>query len=284
MELSSARFPYLQWKQHSPTNGVEHTAKTRGYQVSFAFTEESAEQQTRDMNRLRADHVNGMIIFPLSDVSYDESIWQLHSDGVPFVLVDRYFPDLNSDYVSSDNLGGAYRATEHLIILGHTQIGFCYASFGTLRTTSVRDRYEGYQRALAEYGIPFDESLVFQRDTTQTRNLYLDYLAQENRPTAIFASHDHEAGEVIRAASLLGISTPEDLAVVGFDNAQFAAYTNPPLTTIAQPARDVGLHAADLLISRIEGNRSPAKHIELPTNLVVRESCGVKLRVKALSK
>ncbi|MEO8397376.1 MAG: substrate-binding domain-containing protein, partial [Chloroflexota bacterium] len=77
---------------------------------------------------------------------------------------------------------------------------------------------------------------------------------------------------------------PEELAVVGFDNAQFAAYTTPPLTTIAQPARDVGLHAADLLISRMEGNRGPAKHIELPTNLVVRESCGVKLRVKALPK
>ncbi len=265
-------------------SGVEYTAKARGYQVSFAFTEESADQQTRDINRLRADHVAGMIIFPLSDVSYDESIWKLHADGVPFVLVDRYFPDLNTDYVTSDNLGGAYRATEHLIILGHTRIGFCYASFGTTQTTSVRDRYEGYRRALAEYGIPYDETLVFQRDTVQTRNLYLDYLTRPNRPTAIFVSHDHEAGEALRAASQLGISTPEELAVVGFDNAQFAAYTNPPLTTIAQPAREVGMHAADLLISRLEGNRGPAKHIELPTNLVVRESCGVKLRIKALPK
>ncbi len=262
-------------------SGVEHIAKTRGYQVSFAYTEESSEQQTRDIARLRDDQVAGMIIYPLSDVTHDQAIWQLHADGVPFVLVDRYFDGLNADYVSSDNTGGGFRATEHLIILGHTHIGFVHASTGTLLTSSVRDRFEGYRRALAEYGLPYDEALVFQRDFKYNGNQYAEFLARPDRPSAIFGSNDREAGEVIRAAHQLGIATPDDLAVVGFDNVQFAAYINPPLTTIAQPARDIGLNAADLLISRIEGKRGPAKHIELPTNLVVRESCGVRLHIKA---
>lgn len=265
-------------------SGIEYAAKARGYQVSFAFTEESAEEQTRDINHLRADHVAGMIIFPLSDITYDEAIWKLRDDGVPFVLIDRYFPDLQSDYVTSDNIGGGYRATEHLIILGHTRIAFCHPSFGTPTTTSVRDRYLGYRQALEEYGIPYDESLIFQRDAEQKHLPYIEYLSQPDRPTAIFTSHDHEAAEVFRAAMQLGIRLPEELAVVGFDNVEFSAFMNPPLTTIAQPSRDIGLRAVDLLISRLEGSRSPIKHIELPTNLVVRESCGVKLRVRAVQK
>jgi GntR family transcriptional regulator of arabinose operon len=265
-------------------SGVEYAAKARGYQVSFAFTEESAEEQARDINHLRADHVAGMIIFPLTDITYDEAIWKLRDDGVPFVLIDRYFPDLQSDCVTSDNVGGGYRATEHLIILGHTRIAFCHASFGTLTTTSVRDRHIGYRKALEEYGIPYDEALVFQHDSARKHLPYVDFLSQPDRPTAIFTSHDHEAAEVIRAANQLGIHLPEELAVVGFDNVEFSAYMNPPLTTIAQPSRDVGLRAADLLISRIEGNRSPARHIEIPTNLVVRESCGVKGRIRAVQK
>jgi DNA-binding LacI/PurR family transcriptional regulator len=265
-------------------SGVEHAAKARGYQVSFAFTEESAEEQARDINHLRADHVDGMIVFPLSDITYDEAIWRLRDDGVPFVLIDRYFPDLESDYVTSDNLGGGYRATEHLIILGHTRIAFCHPSFGTLTTTSVRDRYLGYRKALEEYGIPYDDSLLFQSDRTRGFAPNVEYLSQPNRPTAIFTSHDHEAAQVFRAAIQLGIRLPEELAVVGFDNVEYSAYLNPALTTIAQSSRDVGLRAADLLISRLEGSRAPVQHIEVPTNLVVRESCGVRGRIRAVQK
>src|SRR5215204_692503 len=89
--------------------GVEHAAKSRGYQVSFAYAEESQEELDRDIGRLRADNIAGMIIFPVSDATYDESIWQLAADRVPFVLVDRYFPDLDTDYVVADNQGGGYR-------------------------------------------------------------------------------------------------------------------------------------------------------------------------------
>jgi DNA-binding LacI/PurR family transcriptional regulator len=262
--------------------GVEHAAKSRGYQVSFAYAEESLEQQDRDINRLREDRVAGLIIFPVSDATYDESIWRLQADGVPFVLVDRYFPDLDCDYVLADNDGGGYRATEHLIILGHTRIGFVHSSKGTLLTTSVRDRWRGYRRALQEYGCPYDETLVYQQAPTPAEGeAYSDLLSRPDRPSAVFAVNDAVAVDLMRAAQRHGLRLPEDLALVGFDNLNYAAHLSPPLTTVAQPRLDLGLRAGNLLINRIEGQGGPPRQIELPTSLVVRESCGARLRVRA---
>jgi GntR family transcriptional regulator, arabinose operon transcriptional repressor len=263
--------------------GVEHAAKSRGYQVSFAYAEESLEELDRDINRLRADNIAGMIIFPVSDASYDESIWRLAADRVPFVLVDRYFPDLDSDYVVADNLGGGYRATEHLLILGHRRVGFVYSSKGTLLTTSVRDRWQGYRRALLEYGQLYDEQLVFQwphRSNTDPAGASDHLLLREGGPTAIFAVSDAVALELLQAAQRVGLRVPEDLALVGFDDLSFAAHLSPPLTTIAQPRLDVGLRAGHLLINRIEGQGTSPRHIDLPTSLIVRESCGARLQVR----
>ncbi len=263
--------------------GVEYAAKSRGYQVTFAYTEESAEQQTNDINRLRADGVTGLIIYPLSNMAYSEAIWKLDDDHIPFVLIDRYFPDLDTDYVTSDNFSGAYRATEHLIILGYNRISFCYSHTGTLATTSVRDRFEGYCKALEEYGLPYDESLVIEhpRLLKGMPDPYVEFLTRAERPDAIVASVDYEAVNLMKAAQQVGLRIPEDLALVGFDNLRFTAHWNPPLTTVAQSCRDMGAQAVDLIIKRIEGQRGPKRHIELPVNLIVRESCGVKLRVRA---
>ena len=263
--------------------GVEHAAKSRGYQVSFAYAEESLDELDRDIARLRADNVAGMIIFPVSDSTYDEAVWRLAADRVPFVLVDRYFPDLDSDYVVADNVGGGYRATEHLLILGHSRVGFVYSSKGTLLTTSVHDRWQGYRRALHEYGQPYDETLVFEWSegsgpggSTPSDQLML----REGRPSAIFAVSDGVALDLLRATQRLGLRVPEDLALVGFDDLNFAAHLSPPLTTVAQPRMDVGLRAGHLLINRIEGQGVSPRHIELPTSLIVRESCGARLRVR----
>jgi GntR family transcriptional regulator, arabinose operon transcriptional repressor len=267
--------------------GVEHAAKSRGYQVSFAYSEESLEELDRDIDRLRAGNVAGMIIFPVSDATYDESIWRLAAEQVPFVLVDRYFPNLDSDYVVADNLGGGYRATEHLLILGHRRIGFVYSAKGSLLTTSVRDRWQGYRRALLEYGQPYDERLVFQwpaRSPSDPIGASDHLLLREGGPSAIFAVNDAVALELLQAAQRVGLRVPEDVALVGFDDLSFAAHLNPPLTTVAQPRMDIGLRAGHMLINRIEGQRNLTRHLNLPTSLIVRETCGARLRVRRQNK
>jgi DNA-binding LacI/PurR family transcriptional regulator len=260
--------------------GVENAAKSRGYQVSFAYTEQRHEEQIRDIARLRADRVGGLIIFPISDVTSDQSIAELQAAGMPVVLVDRYLSDLDTDYVVPDNAGGGYRATEHLIILGHTRIGFIYGNMDTLLTTSVRDRCAGYRRALETYGLRGDHPAIVQlpwAGAPDAATRYEAFLAQPDRPTAIFAVNDEIALFLMQMAQRSGLRVPEDLAIVGFDDLNFAEHVNPPLTTVSQPRMDVGLRAGNLLINRIEGQGGPKKHIELPTSLVVRASCGARL-------
>jgi len=292
--------------------GVEQAAKSHGYSVSFTYAEGNQEQQARDIGRLRGNHVLGMIIYLTGDSIYDASIQQLQADHVPLVLIDRYIPDLAIDYVGVDNVGGGYRATEHLLILGHRRIGFIYSYEETLQTTSVYERWQGYCKALQKYGAPYDEALVvpdlnpsyqaaewpagsvlndeilvipdFRQMQTDTHEGLVGFLERPDRPSAIFAVNDYVALDVMQAAKAIHLRIPEELAVVGFDDMGFAAHVHPPLTTIMQPFIDIGLRAGALLISRIEGIVGVPKHIELPTNLVIRESCGAQLHVqRALS-
>ena len=263
--------------------GVEQAAKSHGYSVSFTYAEGDQEQQARDIARLRANHVLGMIIYPIGDTTHDASIQRLQIDHVPLVLMDRYFPDLEIDYVGLDNAGGGYRATEHLLILGRRRIGFVFSHEETLQTTSVYERWQGYCKALQKYGVPYDETLVvpnLRQLQMATHEALIEFLERPDRPGAIFAVNDYVALDVMQAAKAIHLHIPEDLAVVGFDDLEFAAHVTPPLTTIVQPFLDIGLRAGTLLINRIEGIAGASKHIELPTNLLIRESCGAQLHVK----
>jgi len=265
--------------------GVEQAAKSHGYNVSFTYSEGDQEQQARDIDRLRTNHILGVIIWPTGDTTYDASIQQLQADHIPVVLMDRYFPGLAIDYVGSDNVGAGYRATEHLLILGHRRIGFVFEREETLQTTSVHERWQGYCKALQQYEVPYDETLVvpdLRQLPTGAHEGLLEFLQRPDRPGAIFAVNDYIALDVLKAAKAMHLRIPEDLAIVGFDDLEFAAHVNPPLTTMAQQFVDIGLRAGTLLISRIEGIAGPPKHIELPTNLIIRESCGAQLHVKKI--
>ncbi len=263
--------------------GVEQAAKSHGYHISFTYTEENQEQQARDIVRLLADHISGLIIFPLSNTLRDESVWRLQAEHVPFVLIDRYFPDLQCSYVGADNFAGGYRATEHLLILGHTRISFVNPHPENLLTTSVHDRWQGYRHALATYGVPYDETLVSPQtsmSTIEAQKYYIELMTRADRPDAIFAANDFVALSLLRAAQTCSVRIPEEIALVGFDDLGFAAQLHPALTTVAQPFMDIGLRAGTLLISHITGQVVTPGRIELPTNLVVRESCGAQLHIK----
>lgn len=263
--------------------GVEQAIKLHGYSVNFSYSEGSQEQQARDIARLRAHQVVGMIIYPAGDIVHDAAIEQLSKEHIPFVLIDRYIPELETDYVGVANTSGAYRATEHLLILGHKRIAFVFMHHETLLTTSVQERWQGYCKALKKYGIAYDETLVatdYGFGPQRAKQGIIELLQHPDRPSAIFAVNDYVALDVLHVAHTLNIRVPDDLAIVGFDDESFAAYTHPPLTTLAQPFLDIGLRAGTLLMSRLEGVAGPPKHIELPTSLIVRESCGARLHVQ----
>lgn len=263
--------------------GVEQAAKLRGYEVSLSFADNSQEQQSHDIEQLKANGVAGIILFPVDNATKDETLMQLKVSGTHLVLVDRYLPDLDTDYVVSDNMGGAYRVTEHLIILGHTRIAFAYSNAANLQTSSVHERWLGYRKALMRYELPFDESLIIPDlplPPPVAPNSYDSLFLPGQLPSAIFAVNDTVALALLQAAQRQGVRVPEDLALVGFDDLSFASYLTPPLTTVAQVRNEIGVRAANLLINRIEGQVYPFQHIEIPTNLIIRDSCGARLYVK----
>jgi LacI family transcriptional regulator len=190
---------------------------------------------------------------------------------MPVVVVDRELPGAHVDLVVTDNAGGGWSATRHLIDLGHQRIGYITAPSDL---TLSEYRSTGYRKALEEAGIAADESLVvrgdfdFKSGYRAARQL----LANDNQPTAIFASNDIMAIGAICAAVESGLQVPQDLSVVGYDDIPLASYSNPPLTTIAQPNYDMGVRAASLLLERLHDPGRPSQRIVLDVELRIRRS------------
>jgi LacI family transcriptional regulator len=197
--------------------------------------------------------------------------------GQPVVAVDPHVGGWNVPTVDSQNFEGAVAATEHLIALGHRRIGFLA---GRPDLESARRREAGYRAALEAAGIPFDPELVriggFREELAEAPAR--EFLTMPDRPTAVFAANDNSAIQVMRTAAELGLRIPEDLSVVGFDNIPDSALADPPLTTVDQSVQDLGHAAMEILIDLIRHperarEREPI-HVTLPTELVVRRSCG----------
>lgn len=218
---------------------------------------------------------------------------ELHASGYPVVMLDdQMIPTGTTPWVGADNRTGAYTAVKHLLQLGHRRIGHIKGRIGY---ECSEDRYRGYCDALEEAGIEIDTTLVVQGDflvsggAACARQLF----ALADPPTAIFAASDDMASGVLLAAGEVGIRVPEAVALVGFDNTAPAAFTSPPLTTIAQPFYEMGRRATTLLLDAINARRQPAPSWHttqrepapvrefLPTQLVVRASCGASRRVLA---
>jgi GntR family transcriptional regulator of arabinose operon len=269
-------------------NGAEAGARDRGYALIISYMGQDDKTEMQVMQRLKNQNVRGFVIFPRNFVSYDEAIWQLFEEGFPFVLIDRYFPDLPSSFVGIDNFKAAYSAVEYLIKLGHRAIGF--ATSPDPYTTTIRDRFSGYQAVLRDHGIIPDEKWLCPSSTSYVSPIYTEqgeiketgfyrtFFKQKTLPTAIFAINDHTAFLVYNAAKSEGIKVPTDLALIGFDNDEFARFNEVPLTTIAQPFSEMGARAASLLIDKLRGVGSGLEQVLLPTRLVIRQSCGEALK------
>ncbi len=193
----------------------------------------------------------------------------------PIVAVDPHLGGSAIPTVAAQNYEGALIATNHLLGLGHRRIGFLA---GRSDLESARKREAGYRSALEAAGIAFDPDLVaageYTEETAAAPARALLQLA--DRPTAIFAANDLSAIQVLRTAGELGLSVPDDVSIVGFDNIPESAMTEPPLTTVDQSIQTLGAEAVRILIERIErpDGDTATHHVTLPTALVTRRSTG----------
>jgi LacI family transcriptional regulator len=191
--------------------------------------------------------------------------------GTPVVAVDPHTGPSHLPTIDSDNLRGAQLATEHLLELGHRRIAFLS---GRPDLQSAELRKTGYLRALTAAGIEPDEELIrigaYDPEISAASARAL--LTGPDRPTAVFAANDISAIATVGAARELGLSVPDDLSVVGFDNVPESALCRPPLTTVDQPIREMGHRAIRMLIALINGDEVGRTHVTLDTGLVVRHS------------
>lgn len=252
--------------------GISERSIERGYFVSLSLI--SAETAEAINDRILNGRVFDGYILITQEVT-DLVIPALQGRNVPLVLIGR---DPDHPHISSidvDNLDGAYKATAHLIGMGHRRVA---AILGNMHLSETVDRLEGYRRALADAGLEPDDSLIAVGNYSEKTgfDVMQGWLDQGEPPRAVFCASDAIATGALLALYKAGLAVPDAVAVVGFDDVPGARYTAPPLTTIHQPIYEKGEQAADIIIDQIEGRRRDVVHARLPAELVVRESCGFR--------
>jgi LacI family transcriptional regulator len=250
--------------------GIDTELQLSGYDLMLYTTHRTPVLEADYVANLAQGMVDGLLlVIPRNPQDY---IGILTARHFPFVLIDHqgFGPDCAA--VGAANWQGAYNATEYLIQLGHKRIGFIT---GWMDLGAAVDRLEGYRAALWANHISYDETLVRQ-STFQQLDGYksaTELLTSPEPPTAIFASNDMMAFGVMDAVRESGQRIPEDISVIGFDDIPQAGIIHPALTTVRQPLHNMGSVAAQMLLDLLKHPDFPPKRIELPTGLVVRDSC-----------
>ena len=251
------------------TLGVQEYADQKNIKVVLGNSYYKYSQEENLVKVLRESQVDGLIITTTN--LKGEILKSLADENFPFVLL---FSTVKSGPISAvgiDNYRGGYLATEHLISLGHKRI--CMVAGNFSMTDRSFHRWHGYKKCLRDNGIPYDKELLVQTDYSLSggRDSIKKLLSLASPPTAVFCSNDYIAIGAIKGAREMGLSLPKDLSIVGFDDMQTASYMVPALTTIRQPAKEMGQRAAKLLLQMIEKESKPVQDM-MESTLIVRES------------
>ncbi len=241
------------------------------YSVTLATTRDLAAIECVKIVDLLGWHVDGLIIVPCQETMDPSQFWSLWHSKTPFVLLDRLFPDTPFHSVTTDDYAGAALAVEHLLSIGRTRIARVGGPL-TVYTNRLRDR--GWTETLLRAGIIPEPSYAIDVPTTlEGGRQAVRMLVECNlRPDALFCLSDRVAAGAIEECHRLGIRIPDEMALVGYADLELSFMLRIPLTTVRQPRREVGLAAANRLLSLINGETPETAAQVFPVELVVRES------------
>ncbi len=268
--------------------GIQEVANSTDCNLIIQSSNGSIDKENMNIEYALRHHVDGVIIFPNWGKANIDVLYRMKEAQIPFVLIDRYFKDFDTDYVVVDNKRGAFEMTKYLIDLGHKKIAHLYGTEG-----SANDgRLEGYRDALASAGIVCRPEYVvkinmdmrlngndrFEPDKQGGYESMKQLITLKEPPTAVFAGNDYQAIGAMQAIKDAGLNVPGDISVAGFDDLKFSSLLETPLTTVRQPKKKIGAGAFKILLDKMSGKGSsnPVKLV-LDTEIVARESCaGVK--------
>lgn len=219
---------------------------------------------------LREKQVDGVILMCVVKPDFVE---RLRSLKINAILIDPQINTNDFNQVHIDNEHGAFEAVQHLINSGHKRIGFIS---GELHRLSFAQRFKGYKKALKFHNIPFDKELVQSGGLEKGYDHVTKLLQLQNRPTAIFSANDINAIYGYKAITDLGLSVPDDVSVIGFDDIELAKMASPPLTTVRVYKEELGSIAVRMLLQKINDDLDKSMTTLVPTKLVKRESVSNK--------
>jgi len=254
---------------------AEEVARRSSYRVILCDTRADLAVERDVIEELIAHRVEGIVIAPVSDRSKPH-LARLDRFGVPFVLIDRTVTGIECDAVVGDSAGGAQQLVEHLVGLGHRRVGLIVEKY---EVSTARERRHGYESALRTVGLHPDPELVVEAtpDPQGGFDGMSRLLSGDDPPSAVFAVNNLVALGAIEAVRGAGLEVPGDVALVCFDDIEFASRLYPFLTALEQPAETFGTLATQVLLERIHGRGSSHEHVVvLPGRLTVRKSCGAR--------
>ncbi|OPA75202.1 LacI family transcriptional regulator [Paenibacillus selenitireducens] len=248
---------------------IEDSAQLLGYNLVISSTDNELSKEERYVNVLRQKRVDGIIL--ATGARSDSIVKQLLKQKLPIAVIAREMPSFVVDTVLVDDFLGGYLATSHLIELGHRRIAVIAEDLGVM---SSRERVRGYKQALEESGIAYEDRLVVVSPfhVQGGKETATELLRGPLKPTAIFACNDLLAIGVVQAVREQGMSVPQDVSVVGFDNTLLATIIDPSLTTVAQPIQEMGRQIVQLITQEIDGSKPNKQRLVLLPELVIRNS------------
>lgn len=267
-EISHSFFPEV-------IRGIEEVTYQKHYQLILTHSAEQADREQKAIETLRSQRVDGIMVSCSQSTTDFEFYQELESNVVPLVFYDRCIDDIGFSCISVDDKEGAKKITQHLIGHGYKRIAHLKGAQGI---SIGRKRLEGFKEAMTENGLEIIDELIVEASLQENGGYeamsQILNLPKEKWPRAVFAVNDPAAFGAIEAIREKGLSIPEDIAIVGFSDDIRAELLPVPLTTIHQPAYEVGKQAAHKLLSLIEDENEGRENIEVLTELRIRSSCG----------
>jgi LacI family transcriptional regulator len=249
---------------------VERECAKAGYTLLVSETNEDQENEIRSVNDLYSRGIDGLIIAPVQNS--DEHIRDLRDKNFPFVLIDRCFEDIETNYVISDNEKAAYNAIVHLIELGHKRIAFLSSR---REIYPVYKRLIGYKKAIADFKLHETEELIAGTGFTLENGFQstLQLLSLPNPPTAMLSSGNVITIGAMQAILEKGLSIPEDISLIAFTDTIYSPYLVCPMTTISHSVQEIGNKAFEILLSNMTTeNSTPCSKIIIETEFTKRNS------------
>lgn len=260
-------------------HAINVEAVKRGYTVLLASSDDNPCLELDVIKTFYERRVDGIVLSPTID-SEKHSVPFLERQHIPVVYIDR-MPATDGDWVGTENEKATEALADHLITLGHRRIALV-AGLRGINTTE--ERIIGYKNALQKAGIPFDPELIIAGESrselskVKTKETIGKVLRTDDCPTAIIAANNLMVLGTMRALQELRVRVPEDIALVAFDDFEWADLFQPRLTTIVQPCNDIGTRAVEMLVRRIRNPEATVQKTCFTPKLVIRESCGIELK------